>query len=95
MADVIRNSDPQAMHDIAKEIRKYADGLKNDIQKLMNRHTNMNGSWSGEQYNSFTECVVQAKKKLEKQAAELQTIAQEVDKDAQALAAAQGVVIKN
>lgn len=95
MADTIRNSDPQAMHDIAKEIRKYADGLKNDIQKLVGRHNNMSGSWSGEQYDSFTDCIMQAKKTLEKQAEELQTIAREVDNDAQALAAAQGVVIRN
>lgn len=95
MADMIRNSDPQAMHDIAKEIRKYADGLKNDIQKLMYRHSNMNGSWSGDQYNAFTNCVLQVKKTLEKQAVELQAIAQDVDKDAQALAIAQGVTIRS
>lgn len=95
MSDIIRNSDPQQMHDIAKEIRKYADGLKSDIGKLMQRHSNMSGSWSGNQYNAFTDCIIQVKKTLEQQADELQMIAKEVDKDAQALAVAQGVVIKN
>lgn len=95
MAEVIRNSDPQALHDIAKEIRRYADGLRTDIRKLTERHGNMHASWSGDQYDAFTDCIMQVKKTLEQQSDELQMIAKEVDKDAQALAAAQGVAIKN
>lgn len=89
----IRNSDPKAMLDIAKEIRRYADGLKSDVGKLMNRHNNMSGSWSGEQYNEFTDCIMQAKKALEKQAGELLQIAEEVEKDAKQLIEAQSVKI--
>ena len=94
MAD-IRNSDPQVMHDISKEIKRYADTVKNDIQKLSNKHRNVGGSWSGEQYDRFTEIVESVKNNLDKQAERLCEIAREVEKDSAALAEALGVVIRS
>lgn len=95
MAQVIKNSDPQAMHDMAKEIRRYSENLSRDLQKLANKHSAMHSSWSGDQYDKFTEIIQSVKSRLEKQAARLTEIASEVDKDAQALAAAQKIVLKN
>ncbi len=91
----IRNSDPQVMHDIAKEIKRYAETVKSDVQKLSNKHRAVGGSWSGEQYDRFTEIVESVKSNLDKQAQRLCDISIDVEKDAAALAEALGVVIRN
>lgn len=93
MAD-IKNSDPQIMHDISKEIKRYAETVKSDVQKLVNKHRNIGGSWSGEQYDRFTEIVESVKKNLDTQAERLCEIAAEVDKDSVALAEALGVTLR-
>lgn len=94
MAQVIKNSDPQAMHDMAKAIRRYADELSKDLQRLANKHAAMHAYWSGEQYDRFTEIIKTVKSDLEKQAAGLSGIAADVEKDAQALAAAQNIALR-
>lgn len=90
---VINNSDPQALIDIAKEVRKYADTLKSDISKLVNRHNSIGGSWSGKQYDDFTAIIVGVKDSLDKQTDALLKIATDVDADAVALADALGVKV--
>lgn len=94
MAD-IRNSDPQVMHDISKEIKRYAETVKNDVQKLSSKHRSIGGSWSGEQYDRFTEIVESVKNNLDKQVERLCEIAADVEKDATALAEALGVAIRS
>lgn len=94
MSEVIHNSDPQAMADVAREIKRYAEGISGSVQKLQNRHRAMHASWSGEQYDRFTEVVQAVKSKLDKQTERLKEIAADVDKDAAALADALHIDIK-
>lgn len=91
---IVNNSDPQALIDIAKEIRRYADTLKSDVAKLVNRNRSIGSSWSGKQYDDFTEIIVSVKDSLDKQADTLCKIAADVDADAVALADAIGVKVR-
>lgn len=82
MARTIRNSDPQAMREIAREIRNYGESLTADVKKLADRHAGIHSEWSGEQYDRFTDVIAGVKGEVEKQAARLAEIASEVEKDA-------------
>ena len=94
MAD-IKNSDPQVMHEISKEIKRYAETVKKDIEKLSNKHRAVGGSWSGEQYDSLTRILESVKSNLDKQVERLFEISREVEKDSLALADSMGEKIKN
>lgn len=90
MARVINGSDIQAIYDISKEVRKYAESLKQDVHRLVSNHRRVGASWSGKQYDEFTEIIEEARKKLDSQAERLTEIAAAVKEDAQLLTDAHG-----
>lgn len=95
MADTrINNSDPQVMIEIAREINQYADGLEKDLNRLMKRHDGMSREWSGDQYDSFTDILRETRRELMQQVEKFRLIALDVQDDAKALAAAQGITLR-
>lgn len=88
MSNIINGSDIQVLYDISKEISKYADSLREDIHRLVSKHRQIGNSWSGNQYDDFTEIIESARKKLETQAQRLIEISSAVKKDADLLSEA-------
>jgi uncharacterized protein YukE len=91
---VIKDSDVESIREVAKAVKNYAEGIKNDIDKLMNRHDDMHSVWSGEQYDELTDILVEAKKILSKQSATLMEISEQISDDADRLEKANSTKIK-
>lgn len=92
--DIIKNSDPKAIRDIAKTIAEYADGLKTDMKKLAQRHQGMHSCWSGKQYDDFSRVIADVNSAVDKQSGELWAIANDTEKDAEQLAKALGIKLR-
>ena len=91
---VIKDSDVQSIREIAKAVKSYAEGIKNDIDKLLNRHDDIHGVWSGKQYDELTEVLLEAKKILSKQSTNLIEISEQISDDAYRLEKANAIKIK-
>ena len=85
MNKLINNSTPDEMVKIAKKIAVYADGLKNDMKKLLNTHSAMHTNWQGKQYDDFSRTIEEVNKVIVKQTEKLVEISHDVEKDAEQL----------
>ena len=85
MNKLINNSTPDEMVKIAKKIAVYADGLKSDMNKLLNTHSAMHTNWQGKQYDDFSRTIEEVNKVIVKQTEKLVEISHDVEKDAEQL----------
>ena len=85
MNKIINNSTPDEMIKISKKIATYADTLKNDMKKLLNKHDAMHSSWQGKQYDDFSQVIGEVNAVIVKQTERLTEISHSVAKDAEQL----------
>ncbi len=85
MNKMINNSNPDEMLKISKKIALYAENLKKDMKKLVQTHQGMHSSWSGKQYDDFTQAITEANAVIEKQTEKLLVISKDVENDAKQL----------
>ena len=82
---VIKDSDVASIREVGKAVKTYAEEIKSDINKLLKRHENMHGVWSGRQYDELTEVLVETQKILSKQSNILVEISEQIKTDADKL----------
>ena len=85
MNKMINNSNPDEMLKISKKIASYAEGLKRDMERLMQTHQGMHTNWSGKQYDDFSRAIEEANSVIKKQTEKLFAISKDVEEDAKQL----------